>query len=319
MQALSSADIAANDADERTGTEFAQNNRSTIFNASVSKMQCKGLFCPQESNVPLPLSQFIVESPAQLANGFTEFQENFDSIEVVGEFAELFQHLTDETEVSLVVPDGTNGLIEQLNKYDEYDLELSAHALTIQFLDSTTTIESSEANRSDLILDIPVANRLLGQTIEPTRATTIASTENAITTTTETVAQQTVRALQTDLISFQKSANQSITVEVDPPELGRINIQVEVVADHLAAQIVASEFVSAELLIRQKQHLIDALAEFGFGETTVDISHGSLSDQSERQEQGEPDSNGTILSFDSHSGLVDLDESVVLVGLNLVA
>jgi flagellar hook-length control protein FliK len=93
---------------------------------------------------------------------------------------------------------------------------------------------------------------------------------------------QAANAIQTKFTSFVDEPRQTISVELHPPELGRLQITVEQSSDHVIAQIVATEFNSTELLLQEKDFLQEALSDLGFGETTVDISHGG-------SEQNDPD------------------------------
>lgn len=99
------------------------------------------------------------------------------------------------------------------------------------------------------------------------------------------IAQQAAEAFRTEFVPFQKLGHQSVTIDIHPPELGRIHIQIEMAADHIRAQIVASEALSAEILARDKNLLLHSLSEFGFGQTSVDISHGSLAHFEKQQGQ----------------------------------
>ena len=89
----------------------------------------------------------------------------------------------------------------------------------------------------------------------------------------ESVSQQTIHAIESSLVRSEHRSLHSITVSIHPQDLGQLNIQIEMVADAIQARIVASENLSAELLNRNKQELINALSEFGYSQTDVDISH----------------------------------------------
>lgn len=94
---------------------------------------------------------------------------------------------------------------------------------------------------------------------------------------------QAASAIQTKFTSFVDEPRQTISVELHPPDLGRLQITVEQSSDHVVAQIVATEFNSTELLLQEKDFLQEALADLGFGEASVDISHGGA-DQNEANE-----------------------------------
>lgn len=131
------------------------------------------------------------------------------------------------------------------------------------------------------------------------------------------VSRQTVAAVKESLANAKPPIVQSITVEIHPAELGKLNIQVEVVRDAVQATIVATENFSADLLSRHKSDLINTLSEFGFGQANVDISHQNS--QSEQQPNRNFQS-GEIVGLDQASSVeTQAATHVVQVGVNLVA
>ena len=135
------------------------------------------------------------------------------------------------------------------------------------------------------------------------------------------IARQAVNTLKSELVSSPEKNTQTITVQINPPELGVMSIQVEVLSDQLSAQIVVSELASAELLAREKDLLMNSLADFGFSDTSVDISHGSL----KQDEDPDAETSRTSVLYVSESGddsekrMEFLSGATVLVGLDLVA
>ena len=77
------------------------------------------------------------------------------------------------------------------------------------------------------------------------------------------------------------SSVKTMFLELNPADLGRLKIQVEQTAESVAAQIIASEMVSSDLLASKKEALLEALSNLGFKDASVDISH---------QESNQPDS-----------------------------
>jgi hypothetical protein len=67
--------------------------------------------------------------------------------------------------------------------------------------------------------------------------------------------------------------------------LGQIQINVEQSADQLIAHIIAAEFNSSELLLQEKDLLMEALGELGYDETSLDISYGNSDENDPGQEQ----------------------------------
>jgi len=72
-------------------------------------------------------------------------------------------------------------------------------------------------------------------------------------------------------ISLQRDG--TLKVNLEPADLGQVSITLQRTANGLAAQMVAAESITTELLITQQQDLKDTLVNFGFEEVHVDVSH----------------------------------------------
>lgn len=102
-----------------------------------------------------------------------------------------------------------------------------------------------------------------------------------------TPATQVAAALSTQITNLDDEPVQTLSLELHPAELGTLKIRVEQTSEQLVAQIIATEISSTELLTREKDFLLEALADLGLGETSLDISHGG-SQQNEGDGQDQP-------------------------------
>ncbi|MEM9411913.1 MAG: flagellar hook-length control protein FliK [Planctomycetota bacterium] len=154
-------------------------------------------------------------------------------------------------------------------------------------------------------------------------SSSIASSDAVENSTSRKVATQTANAIRNDLIPLDQNGLKSISIQVDPPELGVIHIQVELVADQVHAQIVASEWASAELLSREKEMLNVALADSGLGNTQVDISFGSDSSEYNQSDSSKDSTNGSKQNLKAVETVeiakTDGLGNVQMVGVNLIA
>lgn len=101
----------------------------------------------------------------------------------------------------------------------------------------------------------------------------------------DSVLQQVTETIVTESVSLSGSSSRSLSIQIHPAELGRLEIVIGSNDDVLRAQIVASETVTSDLLTREKSHLINALREQGIDLTDVDISHRDPRDQDQQQFQ----------------------------------
>ncbi len=130
------------------------------------------------------------------------------------------------------------------------------------------------------------------------------------------VSRQTVAAIKESLANVKPPFVQSITVEIHPADLGKLNIQVEVVKDTVQATIVATENFSADLLSRNKSELVSALSEFGFGDANVDVSHhGSQSEQQNKRNFHSSE----VAALEQATPTNSQTNHLVQVGVNMVA
>lgn len=97
-------------------------------------------------------------------------------------------------------------------------------------------------------------------------------------------------AILAQAASIANDSTHSIQVDLHPAELGHLQIRIEQTGDQLTAKIIATEIASSELLIQDRQHLVESLSELGFGEASVDITHGESRSQ-DREQESLPDSN----------------------------
>ncbi len=102
---------------------------------------------------------------------------------------------------------------------------------------------------------------------------------------TDSVLQQVMETIVTESVSLSGGSSRSLSIQIHPAELGRLEIVIGSNDDVLKAQIVASETVTSDLLTREKSHLINALREQGIDLTDVDISHRDPRDQDQQQFQ----------------------------------
>ena len=87
-------------------------------------------------------------------------------------------------------------------------------------------------------------------------------------------------------ISLQRDG--TLKVNLEPAELGRVSITLQRTANGLAAQMIAAESITTELLITQQQDLKDTLVNFGFDEVHVDVSHQDESGHSDERTESRP-------------------------------
>lgn len=75
---------------------------------------------------------------------------------------------------------------------------------------------------------------------------------------------------------------QTVEIDLHPAELGKLKIQVTQVDQAIEAQIIATEFVTSELLNGHREQLMETLAELGFETSDVDITY---QDQSKAEDE----------------------------------
>ncbi|WP_233903439.1 flagellar hook-length control protein FliK [Stieleria maiorica] len=77
---------------------------------------------------------------------------------------------------------------------------------------------------------------------------------------------------------------QTVRLEVHPAELGTLKIHVTQTDQAIETQIIATEYVTSELLLSHRDQLMDALADAGFDASDVNISY---QDQSSGESEGQ--------------------------------
>lgn len=147
----------------------------------------------------------------------------------------------------------------------------------------SSRIESSEGPaRTDLPSQNPgIAANLAAANVTSAEANALPTDPNQLLQNSYQVRAQAVDAMRTQFASFTDEPSQSISVELNPPELGRLQINVQQTSDQLVTHIVATDLGATDLLLHEKDFLLEALNELGFGDASVDISYGGSSDQSD--------------------------------------
>ncbi|HMO14856.1 MAG TPA: flagellar hook-length control protein FliK [Pirellulaceae bacterium] len=95
----------------------------------------------------------------------------------------------------------------------------------------------------------------------------------------ESVLNQIIDSLVRDSKFATLISDRSMSLRLHPQELGHLQINVSSIDDNVRVQILATEAVTSDLLIREKAHLVSALREQGIDFPDVDISHRDPRDQ----------------------------------------
>ena len=181
---------------------------------------------------------------------------------------------------------------------------------------AVTEFADGEAN-VDVSSQDTQAQQILAYPVEATQDPFHAVPDDVRDLLARSVSRQTVAAVKESLANAKPPFVQRITVEIHPADLGKLNIQVEVVRDAVQATIVATENFSADLLSRHKSDLVNTLSEFGFGQANVDISHQN---SQSNQQQNRNFQSGDVVALDQASPAeIQAATHVVQVGVNLVA
>lgn len=77
----------------------------------------------------------------------------------------------------------------------------------------------------------------------------------------------------------------TVELELHPADLGMLKIQVTQHEHSIEAQIIATEFTTSELLLGQRDQLMDALADLGFDTSDVHIFHDDQSSGESKQQK----------------------------------
>ena len=99
----------------------------------------------------------------------------------------------------------------------------------------------------------------------------------------------TVESLQTTGESLFRAAERSlradgrsVQLELHPPELGMLKVNVTQVDQRIETHIIATELVTSELLNLHRDQLLQTLSDLGFDSSEVDISHEQHAGEHER-------------------------------------
>jgi flagellar hook-length control protein FliK len=107
---------------------------------------------------------------------------------------------------------------------------------------------------------------------------------------------QVTETIASDTISFSSTMNElgnrQLTLEINPPELGRLEIKIDSAENILTAHIIASESITSEMLTREKSQLIEALKEQGIDLPDVNISYRNSREQNQSENQSNRDEAG---------------------------
>ena len=124
----------------------------------------------------------------------------------------------------------------------------------------------------------PTIGQLFGTVVQPDLASMQQTAANVPKQVAEAIFQVVDSAEQQELV-------RSVSLDLQPEELGRLRIHIEQTAESISATIVAAEAASNDLLQSQKQKLLESLAGLGYEHTNVDISHDQnrSSDQSDHR------------------------------------
>ncbi|WP_182868227.1 flagellar hook-length control protein FliK [Stieleria mannarensis] len=109
---------------------------------------------------------------------------------------------------------------------------------------------------------------------------------------------------------------QTVRLEVHPAELGTLKIHVTQTDQAIETQIIATEYVTSELLLSHRDQLMDALADAGFEASDVNISY---QEQSSGESEGQQRPSDHRYQSKSQTQSIVSRESVSGGGVNIVA
>ena len=279
-------------------------------NTVVATPQLAEIFSGSTNTIPLQPPQQV--RPSQEPNNefsfvFDLISDELDTVESVEAFVSQIQ-----TQEPLQLPEELTPPLLSLNLQEPLTVaaepEFSGQS---PISNSPLQLESETASYTQFLVQqaAPVESNPVTQTVLPPNDSVSA----------RSVAIQAVDAIRSDLLPVTAPNLQSITIQVDPPELGVINIQLEIIADQVHAQIVTSELISAELLAKEKDLLTVALADSGFAESHVDISYGSNAFQNEDSDEFDSNTQNFASIDNEETGRDSSLGNIQLVGVNLIA
>ena len=132
------------------------------------------------------------------------------------------------------------------------------------------------------------------------------------------VPRQVVRAVTQAIEPAGQEAVRTVSLELQPKELGHLTIRIEQTAELISAQIIANEQISSELLSGQKDSLTEALIDLGFDEASVDISHQQRDPDESDSNRIESGRTGNLSGQAKQQTQIN-QSSAVSDGLNIVA
>ncbi len=112
--------------------------------------------------------------------------------------------------------------------------------------------------------------------------------------------------------------SKTMSFNLEPADLGKLTIQITQSSEAIAAQIIASELASSDLISAQKESLQDALSELGFDDASVDVSHGGHASQ-DREEKSPQQKSAHTFSFPQNQMGPSLNSTTSRSGLDIVA
>jgi len=158
-----------------------------------------------------------------------------------------------------------------------------ASAAVASLVPETSARETTSTSGIDLNLTMSAAQ--VAEKFNPATRSVVQSVINQVT---ETIASDTISFSST----MNELGNRQLTLEINPPELGRLEIKIDSAENILTAHIIASESITSEMLTREKSQLIEALKEQGIDLPDVNISHRNSREQNQSENQSNRDEAG---------------------------
>ena len=121
----------------------------------------------------------------------------------------------------------------------------------------------------------------------------IAGAQSALDGTGKSVAQQISAALR------HQPLLQKIDLSLDPPELGRIEIQMEVAESGMRATLAAERVATSEIIRRQAEVLVQQLDDAGFDNVSLDFRDFGSGGGEKQSQEPEPNMSGSTVVRDS--------------------
>jgi flagellar hook-length control protein FliK len=159
-----------------------------------------------------------------------------------------------------------------------------ANARTINALANVNTAIGDKTSR-DGNSDAPMSSVSSDGTVGAAQLLTTNTTTDASTTTTFKVAApvETAEFSQgvADRVSFMVDGNiSSAKLQVNPPALGPIEVRIALQGSHAQVSFTSHSALTRDALESSAPKLREMLGSQGFGQVSVDVSHGSFQDRS---------------------------------------